>query len=678
MRVRRLKIRNFRGIRDGLVDFPTHALLVGGNNAGKSTLCEALDLVLGPERLYRRPVVDEHDFHQGLYLLRPENDGAREVADTVEPRDEAAESTPVGQDAAADRSDGVIRIEVILVGLLDEAERRFRGHLRRWSESSGDFVDAGDSPSPVDADSDDTSWALPVAFLGRYNREEDDFEGATFFLHPQADVNEEDASKLGAGLRLFSREDKRLCGFVFLRALRTGSRALTLQKGSLLDTILRLSGDGVPEMWVKTLEKLHGLTPPIGDIAQLNTIQQEIQRRARRFIGLAPGQTTAFIASELTREHLREVVRLFVASEQSSHLLPFHRLGTGTVNVLVFALLTFIAELKKKQSVIFAMEEPEIALPPHTQRRIVRFVLTEMGQAVVTSHSPYVIEQFESQDIVVLTRESGGLLRAKVLEAGGVTSRMMRTQRRQFAEAVLGRAVLVVEGGTEVALFHAVSSALEAFSQPEAYVHLDLAGVTVFSAGSDRDVPRFGPVFAAMEKLAFAFCDKQKTPWPDTDQAALDTFRVVHEHEHSGIEDLLVSEVPASVHRTFLERVASRADYPQTRKYDPAMSDDDVRQLSREVLVARKGEAFGYCGLLVEGCTAPDQLPPSIVGMLTSIHEELGGEELLANETQEDETSDPEDVSSLEVDDARLAIIGGDGHMLVTGGPGQARRPLHC
>jgi putative ATP-dependent endonuclease of OLD family len=68
MRVRRLKITNFRGISQGGVDFAGHTLLVGGNNIGKSTVCEALDLVLGPERIFRRPVVDEHDFHCGRYL----------------------------------------------------------------------------------------------------------------------------------------------------------------------------------------------------------------------------------------------------------------------------------------------------------------------------------------------------------------------------------------------------------------------------------------------------------------------------------------------------------------------------------------------------------------------------------------------------------------------------------
>ncbi len=57
-------------------------------------------------------------------------------------------------------------------------------------------------------------------------------------------------------------------------------------------------------------------------------------------------------------------------------------LGTGAINTLVFALLTRIADLKGRESVIFAMEEPEIALPPHSQRRMTRFVIKEMGQAI--------------------------------------------------------------------------------------------------------------------------------------------------------------------------------------------------------------------------------------------------------------------------------------------------------
>jgi putative ATP-dependent endonuclease of the OLD family len=54
VKVRRVSISNFRGVRSGTVLLETHSLLVGGNAIGKSTVCEALDLALGLERLYRR------------------------------------------------------------------------------------------------------------------------------------------------------------------------------------------------------------------------------------------------------------------------------------------------------------------------------------------------------------------------------------------------------------------------------------------------------------------------------------------------------------------------------------------------------------------------------------------------------------------------------------------------
>jgi putative ATP-dependent endonuclease of OLD family len=347
MKVRRLEIHKFRGVAHGVIDFSGHTLLVGGNNVGKSTVCEALDLVLGPERLYRRPVIDEHDFYCSRYL--------------------DAEGAPVN-----------VRVKAILVNLSEEAQRRFHRHLRRWNDETATFVD-DDEGGLNTADGEATGWALPLVFIGRYDKNEDDFVGNTFFDHPPGELDEdEDADiALGEGRTIFTRAHKRLCGFVFLRTLRTGSRALSLQRGSLLDTVLRLRGSGAAEMWRDTLARLQALTPPIGDIEQLKQIRDEVRARMGRFVNLATGdEATAFFASDLTREHLREVVRFFIAAQPGSHLVPFGRLGTGSINLLVLALLTFIAELKDKQSVIFAMEEPEIALPPHTQRRVTRFVLS--------------------------------------------------------------------------------------------------------------------------------------------------------------------------------------------------------------------------------------------------------------------------------------------------------------
>jgi putative ATP-dependent endonuclease of OLD family len=594
MRIRRLTIENFRGASSGQVDFHGHTLLVGGNNMGKSTVCEALDLVLGPERLFRRPLIDEHDFHKGQYFT-PNN-------------------KPVE-----------IVIHALLVDLSGEAERRFRRHLRRWNDEKGRFADEADE-GPEAADAEGTLWALPVVFIGRYEPDEDDFIGNTFFDHPVEEMDEEEPieQQLGGGRKIFGRDQKRLCGFVFLRTLRTGSRALSLQRGSLLDTVLRLGGSGLTEMWEETLAELRELHPPIGEIAQLKTVRDEIRRRLARFVNLSPDEdATAFFASDLTRDHLRDVVRLFLAAQPAPHQLPFQKLGTGSVNLLVFALLTFIADLKGKQSVIFAMEEPEIALPPHTQRRVGRFVLSEMGQAIVTSHSPYIIEQFEPEQIVVLDRDGNGELSSRTVELAGIKLKKYRRERRQMAEAILSRAVIVVEGATEAALFPVASEVLEATPGTD-YEHLDLAGVSVFNAGSDKEVPVFGPFFKALGKPCFAFYDKQDAPPAAAMSAKLGDYAQVWESPEKGIEAALVGEMPVAVLRRFLNVVKGRDDYPADKGViDDAADDDAVKTLTKAVLKVRKGDNQPYAALLIAECQDATELPATIKAILEKVHAAL-------------------------------------------------------
>ncbi len=596
MRVVRLRMANFRGIKHGEIHFGDNVLLVGGNNSGKSTVCEALDLVLGPERLNRRPVVDEHDFHRDSYLT---NDG------------EAV----------------VIEIEAILVDLTDEAIRRFgENHLRHWNVKEQCYADEGDE-GPLVTDRPEVVWALPVVFFGRYELERDDFEGDSFFAYPVPEVIDDDEQEieeqnvLGSGRTRFTWSHKRFCGFLFLRALRTGSRALSLQRGSLLDTIIRLGGTGLSQMWGETLYRLRNLQPAIGDIQQLNEIQSEVRDRIARFVQLADDKNaTGFFASDLTRNDLRNVVKFFLASKESDHLVPFQKLGTGTINVLVFALLTFIAELKDRHSVIFAMEEPEIALPPHTQRRVTKFVLQEMGQAIVTSHSPYVIEQFELADIVILEREQT-ILKGNPVNIGEIKEKTYKTNRRQFAEAVLSRAVLVVEGSTEASVFSAAATVIENTSPTQDYTHPDLAGIVLFNAGGYGDIPRYGPAFAALGKPAFAVYDK-----PNNDTWSVDDVRNMESYDESwespfySIEELLVTELSVEVQRSFLNEARHRSDYPQERQYSPEMSDDNVKDLCKRVLKARKGEAHGYAANLIEHCKEREMLPDFIRTVLEALN----------------------------------------------------------
>lgn len=617
MRIQILDIKNFRGIASGHVVFRKHSLLVGGNNIGKSTVCEALELVLGPERIYHRPIIDEHDFYCGSYQ--------RDDGSSLE-----------------------IVIRVVLTDLNHKQQLRFCQHLRRWDKGQLKFVDE-EADGISHADGPNVDWALAVVFIGRYDPEEDDFIGDTFFDHPMDDpdsLNDEEKASLGQGRSIFTRAHKRDCGFIYLRALRTGSRALSLQRGSLLDTILRLGEQGSANMWPAALRSLKELDPAIGEKSQLGSIRAQLQERLGRFINLASeGDQTSFYASDLTRDNLREVVKLFVATWPSNYPVPFSRQGTGSVNLLVFALLTMIADLKEENSAIFVMEEPEIALPPHIQRRVVKYVLQEMGQSIVTSHSPYIIEQYEAENVVVLGRDDKSCFGGKPIDRSLIKQKNYRAQRRQFAESILSRAVFVVEGATEVVAINAASTALERFHA--GYSHIDLSGVSLFDAGGDQEVPKYGPIFKALGKPIFGMRDKPN----QTDQRGQDNIDAYDEFWESpelGVERILVDEVPESVLHGFLKEVKLRPDYPANCEYDASMVGEKLKTLAQKVLKARKGDSHGhgYAAILIEQCQSENELPRFIREALLYIDKFLTISTQNSPVPSEDETTPPSETAS--------------------------------
>jgi putative ATP-dependent endonuclease of OLD family len=358
MRIAQITIQNFRGVKYAKLLLPRQAVLLGDNNAGKSTVLEAIDLVLGPERLHRPSPIDEHDFYAGEYL---------------------------GQDKAPI----TIAIELVVVELSEEQLMHFFNNLEYWNTETNTLLD---SPPPEATDGPNIAEALRLGFRGKYDPEEDNFICETFFVSPHCEEGKSDPFKI---------RDKRICGFLFLRTLRTGSRALSLERGSLLDVILQLR-DLRSNMWEDFLSELRQIDIAENESFGISPVLNDLQASLQAFVPSDGGENPNIRVSELTREHLRKTLAVFIGtgaytSNNNEYLAPFGHQGTGTINTLVLALLAMIAE--EKQNVIFAMEEPEIALPPHVQRRIVDSIRSRSAQALFTSHSPYILDEFSPENL---------------------------------------------------------------------------------------------------------------------------------------------------------------------------------------------------------------------------------------------------------------------------------------
>ena len=592
MRIAQLKIQNFRSIETAELILPKQVVFVGDNNSGKSTILEAIDLVLGPERTRRRPVINEHDFYNGNYL-------AEEGEDAIE-----------------------IRVEATVVDLNEEQEARFKDHLEFWNTDTESLLTG---PPAAQTDDGNVISAIRVFFIGKYDPEEDDFTGETFFATPDSDEGE---------FEQFRTRDKRYCGFLFLRTLRTGSRALSLEHGSLLDIILRLREQRV-KMWEDVLKEVSQVGVAEDGAIGLTDTLTEVQRKLRSFIPTEWADDPRILVSELTRESLRKALTVFMTAGDADggYSVPFRNQGTGTVNMLVFALLSMIAD--EKQNVMFAMEEPEIAIPPFTQKRVVQSVKESASQVLLTSHSPYVLEEFAPERIAVLKRSAGELTITPASLPPTVKPKAYSSEMRtRFAEALLARRVLVVEGRTELDAVSAASRRL-AELYPDRFRNLDSLGIAVVDARTDSQIVPLVQYFESLGKQVFAIFDRQEE---DIDGDITHAF----ESPEKSFEKLLAKHMDDHILLQFLNKLNDRGDW---KLHNVAVPDENTSALELKKVFAKalaKFKGSGEAAELIAQCTE-DEMPSFLVVTLSAIQaiaepavEEAGFDEILGFD-EEDE-----------------------------------------
>jgi len=547
MRIVKIKIQNFRGIQYSELLLKNQCVIVGDNNTGKSTILEAIDLVLGPERMSRYPIIDEHDFFAGKYISPSEN----EIT---------------------------INVEVIIVDLNDEQKIRFWDQIEWYNLDNNSLVEG-----PVEqTDDKNVVAALRVCFKGWYSEEDDDFLGETYFCSP---VNED------GSLERFQKSDKQECGFLFLRTLRTGSRALSLEKGSLLDIILRLR-ELRPKMWEDVLTHLRGIAVAQDSESGITDILVHVQDAVRSFIPSDWVEDPRLKVSTLTRMELRRVLTVFMGTGSfdesgGEYSAPFQHQGTGTINTLVLSLLVMIAELKN--NVIFAMEEPEIAIPPHAQKRIINSVISNASQSIFTSHSPYVMEEFNPSQILVVKRESGQLTGVEAAYPPTVKPKKYREEfRRRFCEGLLARRVLVVEGRTE---FDAIPVAARRLhhKMPSKYSTLEALGIAVINAETDSQVEPLGKFFKGLGKTVYAIFDKQNDK---ARKLILSTIDYAYEGPEASFEELIIRHSKDEALKRFADRLVSNDEWPEhleSKRPKSSSTIDEIKDALFEYFKTSKG-----------------------------------------------------------------------------------------
>lgn len=421
MKVSKLEIFSFRGIRQGEFRFHELTTLIGANNAGKTTITEALALVLGRDRLVRP--LTEHDFHG---------------------------SSP----EAADR----IKIIATLTGFIPNTSDQHADWFR-WGRATIKWFDVDTGAVKAESTMATDQLACQVAFSARFDRETLETLTCRYFYDADMDPFEEEAGVVSVPQDLIKQ-----IGFFLVPASRTWDR--TISFGSeLFRRVVAYAGGRPAEAVLVERERLRNPTAPLEEDEHLVELVAEINADIKAIFGTA-SDLKLRVTSTDSDGILEAIVPHFEGA--SPVALPSRRHGSGLISMQTLILLMRFGRLRvgRGDGFMMVIEEPELHVPPPLQRKLVRLMQSMTTQTIITTHSPTVAAVPEPHQLSLIVNSGGEaegrpFCSAPLRNASNAVRGLLLSDRDATVSALMHAAVLIPEGKTDAGWLQLMVKALE-------------------------------------------------------------------------------------------------------------------------------------------------------------------------------------------------------------------------
>lgn len=408
--VERVRIRNFRSLKNVEVSLTTMTLLVGSNNAGKTSFLRALNLALGVER--RNVTLDD------LFIDR---NGGRLT----------------GQDGQPDR---VIAIDVKIIPVNAKLER-VDTFDNDWSQEFGGDIEleGGDKEC--------------LAFRTQYSfdtqREEAQYKRFVLRGNWNAPTINENSDKLNALL------DKIPLYFIDAqRDILDDLRNRTSYFGRLSTqikydpTVLEELEDQLKTLNEDAIEKSPVMSHLKGKLEELNSTMS------------AGGSGVEITPLPKKIRDLHKTMKVhFQDGESEVFELDYHGMGTRSwASLLAFkAYVSWEGDTRNpvpKQPFfpLLALEEPEAHLHPNAQKQLYGQLKGIEGQKIVSTHSPYIVSQAQLEEIRYFRKDTDETILIP-FNFSGIQKDELVALRQEYVksrgELFFSKVVVLSEGNTE-------------------------------------------------------------------------------------------------------------------------------------------------------------------------------------------------------------------------------------
>jgi putative ATP-dependent endonuclease of the OLD family len=382
MRIRHLKIERYRGIRSLAFSPGPRTVILGPNNAGKSTVLEALDLLLHPGIGRPRPSPTEIDYF--------------------------------GRDPAPG-----FTIEAMLGELPTFFLAEVREHLEGWKADDEQLV-----PEP------EGEGAEPIARVRVRGTE--DF-----------DLVHEFAKEESGGARFPPRLRAEL-GWVFDGRARDPARQLAFYQGGLLDRLFR-SVDVEPAVNALR-EALGAGAEAVNAEANVQAVLEAVAGDLRGLGLLEAAELPQFEVGAVSVRELLQSLRLALPEDEAQIPVFRQGRGAQRLLLVAILLRLARAAERPAIGAFEEPEEALEPLRQTQVARMLTQIVDRGGQIFVVTHSPEIARAFSIDDFLLLDQRASHARVLRKELSGPVRQKYERWLDRAVVRALFARIPLLVEG----------------------------------------------------------------------------------------------------------------------------------------------------------------------------------------------------------------------------------------